>query len=178
MSCQSPVAVAQLAEHVDASLHRRHLSRLSDAALVSVMVPAPEVLDAPQRTVWAALDESSLPTSVTLGAFRRLARLACNWVVRAAARHADAPPAVDQLVVRPDRLTTDWVRRYVAPDGVAGLGEAGRALLTDEIAQRVAPGVGAEELLRSGTGSSRCRLRPTSSHGAHWRTRRSAARST
>lgn len=142
--------MAQLAARVNGSLHRRHLSRLSDAALVSVTERVhPKVPDGPQRTVWASLAESSLPTSVTLGAFRRLARVR-GPVVRAAARNAAAPAAaISRLVVQPDRLTTDWVQTYAAPDGVAGLAAAARAMVTDEIAERVAPGVGRDALLGS-----------------------------
>ena len=139
--------MAQLAARVNASLHRRHLARLSDTALLLVTERVhPKVLDAPQRTVWASLEESSLPTSVTLGAFRRLASVR-GPVARASARNPAQPPnAVDRLVVQPDRQTTDWVRRYVTPDGVAALGVAARSLVTDELAEQVA-GMGAAELL-------------------------------
>ena len=92
--------LAQLAKHVGASLHGRHLARLTDAAILSVTERVhAKVLDAPQRSVWASLEESSLPTSVTAGAFRRLARVR-GPVVRAALANADLRvAAVEALTV-------------------------------------------------------------------------------
>ena len=71
-----------------------------------------------QRSVWASIEASSLPASVTTGAFRRLTRPR-GPLVRAAVAAAGATSrtAVDMLTVRDDRLTTDWVRTYQSPDG-------------------------------------------------------------
>lgn len=141
--------LAQLAKHVAASLHRRHLSRLGDAGIVSITERVhAKVLDAPQRSVWASLEDSSLPTSVTTGAFRRLARIRGPVVRTAIKAGAERRAlAVEGLTVRADRRTTDWVRVYASPDGVAGLGRRGQALLTKTIAARIAPGVDREALL-------------------------------
>ncbi len=141
--------MAQLARHVSASLHRRHLSRLPDAALVPVTERVhAKVLDEPGRSVWATVRSSSLPPAVTSGAFRRLAR-SRGPVVRAAVQAAGL---VDQLTVRPDRFTTDWVRTYTHPDGVRGLSERAAALVTDEVAARVLPGADRQALLTAWSG--------------------------
>ena len=84
--------LAQLAMHTSAALHRRHLTALSDAALLSVTERVhAKVLDAPARSVWAALDVSSLPQTVTTGAFRRLARRVDPWCGRRSARRPNRP---------------------------------------------------------------------------------------
>ena len=127
--------LAQLAMHASAALHRRHVSALADGALLSMTERVhAKVLDAPARSVWAALDTSSLPHTVTTGAFRRLARVR-GPVVRAAVRaQAQLPGVVDALSVRADRLTTDWVATYVAPDGIRGLSDTAAARLTPALA--------------------------------------------
>lgn len=118
--------LAQLAKHVSASLHRRHVARLSDAAVLSITERVhAKVLDAPQRSVWAALDDSSLPATVTAGAFRRLARVR-GPVVRSAVRagREQRAQAVESLTVRAeDRRTTDWVLQYTNPDGIGAVSE-------------------------------------------------------
>jgi hypothetical protein len=54
--------MAQLARHVSASLHRRHLSRLSDAAVVSTTERVhPKVLDVATRSVWSSIKASACP---------------------------------------------------------------------------------------------------------------------
>ena len=132
--------LAQLAKHVAAALHRRHLARFSDAAVLSATERVhAKVLDAPAVSVWASLDRSALPVSTTTGALRRLLRLR-GPVVHAAVTAAAAETSVDALVVRPDRLTTDWVLPYAQPDGIVGLGAAARSRITEEIADRIAPG--------------------------------------
>jgi hypothetical protein len=144
--------LAQLAKHVSRRLHARHLERLPEARLLAVTdrVHA-KLLDAPERSIWATLDGSTLPHAVTLGAFRRVTRVR-GPVVRAAM----AAPAAEQraevvegLTVRPDHLTTDWVLRHRQPDAVAGVDPRIRKRLTREVLDRVAPGTGPDELLGS-----------------------------
>jgi hypothetical protein len=127
--------LAQLAMHASAALHGRHLAALPDAALLAMTERVhAKVLDAPARSVWAALDASSLPHTVTTGAFRRLARVR-GPVVRTAVRaQAQLPGVVDALSVRDDRLTTDWVVAYAAPDGIRGLSDTAAARLTPALA--------------------------------------------
>ncbi len=138
--------MAQLAMHVSASLHRRHLSRFGDAAVLAVTERVhAKVLDAPQHSVWSALTVSSLPTSATLGAFRRMAAVRGQIVRRAVARPARLA-AVETLTVGVDRLTVDWVRSYQNPDGISAVGALARSLLTPEIAARVDPSVDADAL--------------------------------
>jgi hypothetical protein len=140
--------LAQLAKHVSASLHRRHLSRLADAAVVSITERVhAKVLDAPERSIWASLEASSLPLSVTVGAFRRLTRVRGPVVRTAVKAAAQRQIAVDALTVRPDRFTTDWVRQYASPDGIGELSELAKSRITDEIAAEVVPGSDRETLL-------------------------------
>lgn len=140
--------LAQLAKHVGAALHRRHLARLSDAAVLSVTERVhAKVPDAAARTVWASLDASSLPLTVTVGAFRRLTRARGPLVRVAVAAPAERRLAVDALAVRDDRLTSDWVRVYAPPDGVRGLGALAAARLDDGLARRIDRGASAEGLL-------------------------------
>lgn len=127
--------LAQLAMHASAALHRRHLAALPDAALLAMTERVhAKVLDAPARSVWAVLDTSSLPHTVTTGAFRRLARVR-GPVVRTAVRaQSQLPGVVDALTVRDDRLTTDWVVAYEAPDGIRSLSHTAAARLTPALA--------------------------------------------
>src|SRR5262249_23687714 len=102
--------LAQMAKHVSASLHRRHLSRLTDAAIISITERVhPKVLDVPARSVWASIRSSSLPLSVTAGAFRRLTRIRGPIVRTAVPSQSQRGAAVDALMVRDDRFTTSWV---------------------------------------------------------------------
>jgi hypothetical protein len=141
--------LAQLAKQVGASIHRRHLSRLRDGGVVSVTERVhAKVLDVAQRTVWASIDASSLPQSVTTGAFRRLTRPRGRIVRAAVAAAAQRRHSVDMLTVREDRLTTDWVRAYQAPDGVRGIGAIASARITDALAARIAPGATSAALLQ------------------------------
>ena len=142
--------LAQLASHVSASLHRRHLKRLDDAAIVSITERVhPKILDTPQRSIWGSIERSSLPASVTIGAFRRLTRVR-GPVVRTAVKAATQRRlAVAALTVRPDRLTTDWVRLYSNPDGIGELSGLAKNRITNEIAARVVPGSDRESLLAS-----------------------------
>lgn len=141
--------LAQLAKHVGASLHRRHLACLTDGAVVTVTERVhAKVLDVAQRSVWASIDASSLPASVTTGAFRRLTRPRGPLVRTAVATAALRRQTVDMLAVRDDRLTTDWVRTYQAPDGVRGIGEIAVARITDALAARVDPRASGQVLLQ------------------------------
>lgn len=133
--------LAQLAKHVSAALHARHLARFDDASLISVTERVhPKVRDVPERTVWATVGVSSLPLAVTTGAFRRMVRPR-GPVGRLAAG------AVDGLTVRPDRLTTDWVRLYANPDAIDSVSPRIAKRLA-QVADRVVAGADAETLLR------------------------------
>ncbi|MGW5217972.1 hypothetical protein ACWEQA_08895 [Nocardia sp. NPDC004085] len=140
--------LAQLAKHVTASLHRRHLSRFTDAAVLATTERVHgKVLDSPGRSVWAVLGASSLPHAVTAGAFRRLSRVR-GPIVKTAVREAALRRArVDALTVLPDRFTRNWVAKYVAPDGIRALSAAARARLTAGLAQAVDPQVDRDTLL-------------------------------
>jgi hypothetical protein len=141
--------LAQLAKHVGASIHRRHLSRFADGGIVAVTERVhAKVLDVAQRTVWSSIDASSLPVSVTTGAFRRLTRPRGRIVRAAVAAAVQRRHSVDMLTVRDDRLTTDWVRTYQAPDGVRGISAIALARITDELAARVTPGATSTALLQ------------------------------
>jgi hypothetical protein len=132
--------LAQLAKQVGAALHRRHLKRFSDAAVLSATERVhAKVLDAPAVSVWASLDASTLPVATTTGAFRRLLRPR-GPVMHAAVQAEMADGVVDALVVRPDRLTADWVLPYRQPDGIVGLSAAARERISQQIADRIAPG--------------------------------------
>ena len=130
--------LAQLAKHVGASLHRRHLSRLSDAAVLAVTERVhAKVLDIPTRSIWASLEASSLPRTVTTGAFRRLARVR-GPVVKASVRASPQRLAlVESLTVKEDRLTTSWVLSYAAPDGIRNVSATAQSRLTAAIAGTV-----------------------------------------
>ncbi|MFT3924531.1 MAG: hypothetical protein QM778_18475 [Myxococcales bacterium] len=140
--------LAQLAKRVGTSLHRRHLARLRDAALVTVTERVhAKILHSDANSVWASIRRSSLPTSVTVGAFRRLARVR-GPIVKVATRAKISPLAsVDALTAQTDRLTTSWVIRYEAADGVRDLGQAAGRQVTGAVAAQVAPGVDVETLL-------------------------------
>ena len=141
--------LAQLAKQVGASLHRRHLSRFTDGAVISVTERVhAKVLDVAQRSVWASIESSSLPLAVTTGAFRRLTRPRGPLVRAAVASAALRRHSVDMLAVRDDRLTTDWVRTYQAPDGVRGISEIAAARITDAVAVRVDPRANGQTLLQ------------------------------
>lgn len=140
--------LAQLAKHVGAALHRRHFARLSDGALVAMTERVHAKLpDAPGGSVWASLAASSLPLTVTVGAFRRLTRARGPVARVAVAAAAERRPAVDALTVRDDRLTRDWVRAYAPPDGVRGLGALAAARLDDALARRIDRRASAADLL-------------------------------
>ncbi len=142
--------LAQLAKHVNGSLHRRHLARFGDGALLSVTERVlPKLHDAPDRTIWAAIGASSLPPTTTAGGFRRLTRPR-GPVTRAAVRDlADRGVAVGALTVPADRYTRDWVHVSNGPDGIRRVGEAAQRLLTDAIAKQVAPGLDRDALVAS-----------------------------
>jgi hypothetical protein len=140
--------LAQMAKHVGASLHRRHLARLTDAAVVSMTERVhPKVLDVAGRSVWASLQNSSLPASVTVGAFRRLTRVRGPLIRIAVRLQAQRAAAVEALTVRTDRFTTSWVLAYKAPDGVHGLSDIAATHVTDQLATRIAPGMNGDALL-------------------------------
>ncbi len=137
--------LAQLAQRVSASLHARHLARFDDATLLAATQRVhTKVLDAPNRTIWARVEGSSLPLSVTTGAFRRVVRPR-GPVGRVAGE------AVGGLTVRPDRLTTDWVRVYANPDGIDAISPVVRGRL-DRVAAQVVADTDAATLLRSWSG--------------------------
>lgn len=141
--------LAQLARHVGASLHRRHLSRLSDAAVVSITERVHgKVLDVAARSVWTSIRASSLPLSVTTGAFRRLTRARGPIVAMAVRIQAQRALAVDQLTVRADRFTSSWVVDYTSPDGIRGIGDIAARSVDDALAARIRPGADAAALLR------------------------------
>lgn len=153
--------LAQLARHVSTSLHRRHLSRLSDAALLAITDRVhPKVRDDATRSVWSSIQRSSLPSAVTTGAFRRLARVRGPVVasaLRGQARRApvgtpalapgDVASLIDALTVRADRFTADWVHRYRLPDGIGGLSHLAQSAITDDLAATIAPGLDAASLV-------------------------------
>lgn len=140
--------LAQMAKHVSASLHRRHLARFTDASIISVTERVyAKVLDAPQRSVWASIQASSLPISVTAGAFRRLTRVRGPVVGAALRARPLRAPAVESLTVRDDRLTTGWVMSYKAPDGVSGLSEAAALRMTEQVASQITNGMDVEALV-------------------------------
>jgi hypothetical protein len=141
--------LAQLAMHVGASLHRRHLARLSDAAVVAVTERVHgKVLDIAGRSVWNTIRASSLPLSVTSGAFRRLLR-ARGPVAAAAVRiQAQRALAVDRLTVDTDRFTSPWLVDYKSPDGIRATGGATARLVDDALATRIRLGSDAAGLLQ------------------------------
>jgi hypothetical protein len=142
--------LAQLARHVSASLHRRHLARFSEAALLAlterVHAKLPEVAG---RSVWSAIRASSLPVAVTSAAFRRLTRPRGPVVAAAVRDQALRALAVERLSVGADGLSASWVLDYAAPDGVHGIGSAAAAMVDDALAARIRPGTDAATLLQS-----------------------------
>lgn len=139
--------MAQLAMHVSASLHRRHLARLGDAAVLAVTERIhTKVLESPQRSVWSSLTNSSLPPAATVGAFRRMAAVRGRVVRSSVAARAQRLSAVETLTVGLNRLTVDWVRTYRNPDGISAVGLLARSLLTPDIAARIDPSVDAATL--------------------------------
>ena len=147
--------LAQLAKHVAASLHQRHLAALSAAEVLAATERVHgKVLDAPGVTVLARVAASSLPPAAVTGAFRRLvrsqghlARIGVRAVGRGGVDAATRIRAVDRLTVADDLQTTDWVLRYVAPDGIDRFSAAAQARVTDLIATRLVPGADAATLL-------------------------------
>lgn len=140
--------LAQLSKHVSASLHRRHLSRLPDAALLAITERVHgKVLDGIAHSVWASIRASSLPLTVTSGAFRRLTRVRGPVIGKALRTQVQRRDAVDQLTVRADRFTTSWVLDYRHPDGIRGVGPVGARAVDDAVAARVRPGADAAALL-------------------------------
>ncbi|HYI60043.1 MAG TPA: hypothetical protein VEX66_17880 [Microlunatus sp.] len=144
--------LAQLAKRVGAVLHRRHLDRLSESAVVSATERVHgKLLAEPEVTVWSTLAASTLPPAVTTGAFRRLLR-SRGPVVKAAGTDVAATArieAVEALAVRPeDSLTTDWVLRYTPPDGVGRLTASARDRISVDIAAQVAPDVDRDTMLQ------------------------------
>jgi hypothetical protein len=140
--------LAQLAKYVGASLHRRHVARFTDATLVSMSERVhPKVLHVDGQSVWASIRSSSLPSTVTVGAFRRLTRVR-GPIMRTAVRvQAQRTAAVDALTVRADRFTTSWVLTYAAPDGVHGLSDVAASRISGQLAARLAPGFNRDALL-------------------------------
>lgn len=141
--------LAQMALHVGASLHRRHLKRLPDAAVIAITERVHgKVIDVGTRSIWASIRASSLPLSVTTGAFRRLTRVRGPVIGKALRVQVQRRDAVDRLTVRADHLTTSWVIDYRHPDGIRGIGPVAAHLVDDELAARVRPGTDAATLLQ------------------------------
>ncbi|MEO5819722.1 MAG: hypothetical protein ABIT71_04400 [Vicinamibacteraceae bacterium] len=140
--------LAQLAARVGTSLHRRHLSRFTEAMVVatSERVHA-KLIDTPQRSVWASIAASSLPPTVTTGAFRRMVRVRGPIVTAAVRSLAQRAASVDALTVRTDQLTTSWVLGYRTPDGIRGVSDRAAERITDAMAARLAPGANRESLI-------------------------------
>lgn len=140
--------LAQLAKHVDGSLHRRHLARFNEAAVMAVTERVqPKLHDTPELSVWASLESSSLPLAATTGAFRRMVRVR-GRLARVAVRDPTIrAAAIEALTVATDGQTRDWVRVSEGPDAVRRLSATARAMVTDEVAARVAPGIDREVLL-------------------------------
>jgi len=108
--------LAQLAKHVSASLHQRHLSRLSEAAVVSTTERVhAKLLQSPARSIWADVNDSALPPAVTTGAFRRLTRIRGPVAEVAVLAQESRAAAVESLTVRDDHLSADWVLAYANP---------------------------------------------------------------
>lgn len=142
--------LAQLAKRVGAVLHRRHLDRLSESAVVSATERVhAKLLDAPEATIWSTLAASTLPPAVTTGAFRRLMRSRGPVVkVASTGNAAGRIDAVESLAVIPDdQRTRDWVLRYTPPDGVGRLTATAGGRIGDDVAAQVAPGVDSDTLL-------------------------------
>jgi hypothetical protein len=129
--------LAQLAMHAGAALHRRHLSALPDAPSLGMTDRVHgKLVDTPARSIWASLDTSSLPHAVTMGAFRRLARTR-GAIVRTARRtYGQLGEVTDNLMVRSDRMTANWVRPYITPDGVCRLSDVAAARITPALAKQ------------------------------------------
>ncbi len=141
--------LAQLARHVSASLHRRHLARFSEASLLALTERVHAKLpQAAERSIWSAIRASSLPVSVTSGAFRRLTRTRGPVVAAAVRNQAQRALAVERLTVRADGMTASWVLDYAAPDGVHGISSSASAMMNDAIAARVRHGASAASLLQ------------------------------
>jgi hypothetical protein len=139
--------LAQLAKHVSASLHQRHLSRLSEAAVVSATERVhAKLLQSPARSIWADVNDSALPPAVTTGAFRRLTRIRGPVAKVAVLAQESRAAAVESLTVRDDHLSADWVLAYANPDGVAGVSASAKDRITDAMVNQIAPGVDRESL--------------------------------
>jgi len=139
---------AQLAMYVSASLHRRHLARFTDAAVLSVTDRVhSKLLAAPGRSIWSSLKDSSLPTSALIGAFRRLTAVRGRLVRKAVALQGERASTVAALTVAVDRWTADWVRSYRNPDGVSAIGPLVKELITPEIAAKVVPDADPDSLV-------------------------------
>ncbi len=140
--------LAQMARHVSASLHRRHLARFTDAEIVSITERVhAKVLNVASRSMLASIANSSLPPAVTSGAFRRLMRVRGPVVSVAVRAQAQRGAAVDALAVDPDRFTKSWVLTYQSPDGIHGLSDIAASAVTDQLAAQIMPGIDAQTLL-------------------------------
>jgi hypothetical protein len=140
--------MAQLAKHVGASLHRRHLSNFSEAAVVATTERVHgKLLHTPDHTIWAEVDNSALPATVTTGAFRRLTRIRGPVAKVAAPMLEQRVTSVESLTVRADHLCADWVLNYANPDGVAGLGSLAKSRITDDMVARISPGTDRDTLM-------------------------------
>jgi hypothetical protein len=140
--------LAQLAKHVSASLHRRHLARFPDSALLKVTERVhTKVFHTPHRSVYASLADSSLPTAVTIGAFRRLTRDRGPIVRTALAALPKDAVDVEVLTVETDHFTTEWVHVYSGLDGVNSLSALAKAYVTADIVAQIAPAADPDALL-------------------------------
>ena len=131
---------AQLGRYVGESIHRRHVKTLPPAALLALTHGVHgKILDTPAVTVRARLTVSSLPVTVTSGAFRRLVRPRGPVARFAAPGLVDRPAAVAALVADAAGQTRSYVRPYRNPDGIDALSSLSRSLVTPELAARVFP---------------------------------------
>ena len=106
------------------------------------------VLDAPNVTVYARVEGSSLPRTVASAAFRRLTRARGPIARFSAPGIVDRAALVDRLVAADAGLTRDWVRTYVNPDAVTSISLLARSMVTSAIATEVlGAGVSANEAL-------------------------------
>lgn len=140
--------LAQLAKHVSASLHARHLARFTDAAVLRATERVhPKVLDVGDRSVWASIKASSLPMTAVSGAFRRIARVRGPVVRASVKQRAARRGAVDALTVLNDHLTRNWVTAYTGPDGIRRLSALAAGRVTDALAALIDSNVDRDTLI-------------------------------
>lgn len=114
------IALAQLAERLATRLHAR-LSDLDLGRLVQVTAPlSTRVSLTPGTTLSAAIDASATPSTVKLGAYRRVTRPGGPMVRRA----DDASRLRAGMLVAEGTGLRDFTRVYRNPEGISGLSVA------------------------------------------------------